>query len=304
MDGTINYSPADAVTTRFLQNARRSAERKTKQRRKKSAPENTGNISIQQQFCQSTPHRGMFTPLQDRVHSLCRLASDNGWNLTELNRIWSFGYDPDHITSIIFNLPSCIHDCIQHASECWLRIAKTKMNQPLDNMSIKANAGNLSWSASTCCAALREQVTHQSGDIGSDHSTAVLSMTFDASTQMRTGFWLSPSMSRLLNMPMEELSARLAHHDLALPFSDMDCIRIFLHLLLHELAQPGVPHVKYVRLCSRSRGDPVYQLVCWCTLSLADGKGKVVEVKCIKYNHTAYLRLIYFENCILQIKSS
>jgi hypothetical protein len=76
---------------------------------------------------------------------------------------------------------------------------------------------------------------------------------------------------------MEELSARLAHHDLALPFSDMDCIRIFLHPLLHELAQPGMPHVEYVRLFSRGRGDPVYQLVCWCTLSLADGEGRVVE---------------------------
>jgi hypothetical protein len=88
-------------------------------------------------------------------------------------------------------------------------------------------------------------------------------------------------MSRLLSMPIEELDARLSRHDLALPFSDMDGVRIFVHILLHELATPGVPHVKYVRLCSRAGGGSLPQLVCWCTLSLVDGDGRVVEVKII-----------------------
>ena len=85
-------------------------------------------------------------------------------------------------------------------------------------------------------------------------------------------------LPRMLDMHMEELVARLTHYHLALPFSDMDGIRIFLHLLLHELTTPGVPHVKYVRLCSRARGDSLFQLVCWCTLSIADEDGRVVEV--------------------------
>jgi hypothetical protein len=216
-------------------------------------------------------NRGHATPPFDTVHALCRLASDRGWTLTELNRVWSFGYDPEHIASIIVNLPPTIHDCVQQASAFYcLSAIQTRKNKSVDDHTV-AGTGRMSMSASACCAALTGSSSgpHPSSPGSSGAvAPATLGMTFDARTQMRNGYWPSPSMSRLLNMPVEVLNARLARHELALPFSDMDGVRIFLHLLVHELTIPGAPHVKYVRLCSRGGGGSLFPLVCWCSLSL------------------------------------
>ena len=72
---------------------------------------------------------------------------------------------------------------------------------------------------------------------------------------------------------------RLACHDLALPFCDLDCVSIFLHLLLNDLHVPGVPSIKYVRFWSGSGGSSTsHMLVCWCTFCILDSQGRVIEV--------------------------
>jgi hypothetical protein len=120
MDGVLK-SPADAVTTRYLQTARRSAQRKAKPRQDKLASESSGKKATTQkgmrkdlEIIPTNPR--LCTPSFDTVRLLCRLASEMGWTLNELNRGWSFGYNTEHIANIIRNLPPDVLDCIKQAS--------------------------------------------------------------------------------------------------------------------------------------------------------------------------------------------
>jgi hypothetical protein len=103
-------------------------------------------------------------------------------------------------------------------------------------------------------------------------------MAFDASTQIRQKFWFNQLMPIFMGMKAKELHDRLAYHDLAVPFCDLDGVSIFLHHLLHDLLEPSVPRTKFIRLSAGSGASKRFMLVCWSTFSILDSQGRVLEV--------------------------
>jgi hypothetical protein len=270
-------SPADTVTTRYLQKARRSAERKIK------------TVNKSESICdrQADPPQDLNATEEERpfrrrpcdtVGSLCDYALSKSWNMPQLRRIWSFGYNTESIANIICNLPTSVQSSVEQVSSSWEKlIQKTGSNTLILEFEGLKDQAELSRSENQSMLDMLHPL-----ESNNRAQYALLTMNFDAATQMRIGFRSNQNMAEILGLHTEEFDARLASHDLALPSTDLDCIRIFLHLLLEDLPIPGSPCIRYLRLASGAGGHKHFMLVCWCSLALHDIHGNVVEVR-----HTA-----------------
>ena len=99
MFGTISASPADAVTTRRLKIARRSAQRKIKsnqgsstkfRRSEKLSNRGKGEEQNRAKFMPTAFHQtalSTVTAIQPATHTY-RFAFGQGWTLVPLNRLW------------------------------------------------------------------------------------------------------------------------------------------------------------------------------------------------------------------------
>ncbi len=105
-------------------------------------------------------------------------------------------------------------------------------------------------------------------------SHGLLTMTFDAATQTRKSVSANACMAALHGMWLDELLYQLSIYDLLPPYAELDGLTLFLHVLLRDMVQPGMPRARYLRVCSGGCA----QLVCWCTLSVLDASDRVVEV--------------------------
>ena len=273
--------PGDTVTTRFLQKARRSAERKGKPRlaskredgqdsAKRSSTEKAQvdhHIIPTQSLCselkQSKDNDILELEKNKKLCSLHEFALSQGWTLPALHRIWSFGFDCDHVSTLLYSLPPSLLRCFSHVSNTWDSILKTHSPEALQQK--------------FGCWLDKDNVV--ATELDQNPFLCKLTMTFDASTQMRTGFVANGPLASMLAMNHDTLNHRLASYDLALPFCELDFVCIFLHQILRELTVPGVWRVKYLRLMS---GNGLHQrclLVRWCSLAQVDGDGRVVEVR-------------------------
>ena len=279
---SFQLSPADTVTTRFLQKARRSAERKCKPRSEKiqdsrfsvkrgsqivnkdgTTTQALDSTSAPEQATQTETSRSKFLINSNRLRSVCEFASSQGWTLPSLHRIWSFGFDCDHVSTLLYSLPPSLLRCFSHVSNTWDSILKTHSPEAL-----RQKFG---------CWLDKDNVV--ATELDQNPFLCKLTMTFDASTQMRTGFVANGPLASMLAMNHDALNHRLASYDLALPFCELDFVCIFLHQILRELTVPGVWRVKYLRLMS---GNGLHQrclLVRWCSFAQVDGDGRVVEVR-------------------------
>jgi hypothetical protein len=126
----------------------------------------------------------------------------------------------------------------------------------------------------------------------SNASYGILSMSFDPETQDRKHVVINSCLSRMTGMHKEELLARLASHDLDLPLTQLDTLRVMLYMTLRCFAVPGLPRVKYLRFCV---GQGVYRrcvLMCWCSFSVVGPDDKVTEVLIIAISPHQLLEIV------------
>ena len=274
-------SPADTVTTRKLQLARRFAERKGKPRpASKKESRISGLLSVNRSFsykadaCNHTRSRGNLQCHSKQIKSLPpkaekgilllqEFALSQGWTLLALCRTWSFGLSCEQLLSLFRQLPASVLKCFGHINSTWDSILKYHSAKSL-------NRKFSSWLNAGCALAT-----------GLDRNPALckLTMTFDASTQMRTAFIANHSMAYLLNMNLDRLNRNLASFELPLPLCEVDFVCVFLHQSLRELTIPGVWHVKHLRIIPLGAARERSQLVSWYTFSEVDTDGRVVEVR-------------------------
>ena len=273
--------PADTVTTRKLQLARRSAERKGKPRpASKKESKFWGHFSVERSCCDKTDicnHPGpprTAQRLNTEIKSsppkaeqgillLQEFALSQGWTLPALCRTWTFGLSCEQLLSLLRQLPASMLRCCGHINSTWDSILKCHGAKSL-------NRKFGSW--------LNVDDALSTG-LDRDPMLCKLTMTFDASTQMRTGFIANGSMAHLLNMNHDVLSLSLASYALPLPFCEVDFVCVFLHQILRELTIPGVWHVKHLRIIPVGAARERSQLVSWYTFSEVDTDGRVVEVR-------------------------
>ena len=274
MFNTILASPADAVTTRRLQIARRSAQRKTKptqgsriksRRSEKLSNQGQGDERNRANFMPTAFNQTVLSTviaMQPATH-IYRFMFDQGWTLVPLNRLWSFGFDGHQLMTLLQRVPSPIVGCIADMCTSWEDIIRAR---PLENL--KACFG--------CWTDTDEKIATI---LQQNPFACRLTMTFDASTQMRTGFTSNCFMASILNMTQDALNRRLATYDLPLPFCDLDFVCLLLHQLLRGLPVPGVWRVSHLRLMPAGGGQRRCMLVSWCSFSEVNGEGEVVEVR-------------------------
>ena len=271
------FSPADAVTTRRLQIARRSAERKTKPRR---------NLGMQSQRSdkrdvidgieiQNTA-KFMRTSLDPTTHfelsnltvtqcmaNICRFAMNQRWTLTHLNRVWSFGFHRDQLLTLLQRLPPPIVGCIADLCSSWEIILQA---HSLESLKI-------------CFGCWMDTDEKYTATLHQNPLVCRLTMTFDASTQMRSAFTSNRFMSDILDLSHDDLDRRLAAHALPLPVCELDFVSLLLHQLLGGLTVPGVWRVSHLRLMPASGGRRRCVLVSWCSCAQVNDRGEVVEVR-------------------------
>ena len=194
---------------------------------------------------------------------LHEFALSQGWTLPALCRTWSFGLSCEHLLVLFRQLPPAMLRCFGHINSTWERT-----NTYHGAESLKQKFG--SWLSAD--EALMTGLDRNS-------TLCKLTMTFDASTQMRTGFITNHSMAYLLDMNLDMLNRSLASFELPLPFCEVDFVCVFLHQSLRELTIHGVWHVKHLRIAPRGATRERSQLVSWYTFSEVDGDGRVVEVR-------------------------
>ena len=257
-------TPGDTVTTRWLQKARRSAERKGVKQRSAAGTESQGfaKRGSSEQFGEGTEDETSASTVEQGLHFLCKFSSNQNWNMPALCRIWSFGFCCEHVSSLLNNLPPSILGCCRHVSKTWENIIKAHSTD-----SLKKKFGCWLDMDSAYATALDQ-----------NSSLCKLTMTYDALTQMRTGYSANVSMASMLDMSHDALNRRLARHDLPLLFCELDFVADLLHQTLRELTVPGVWRVKFLRIMPGAGAHRRCVLVCWCSFARADGDGRVVEV--------------------------
>ena len=188
--------PADTVTTRKLQLARRSAERKGKPRPASNKESRvTGQLSVTRSIsdkadicnhsrspgtaqCQLTQIKSS-PPKAEQVFLLLQeFALSQGWTLPALCRTWSFGLSCEQLLSLFRQLPHSMLKCFGHINSTWDRILKCH------------SATSLKQKFGSCLNADESLAT----DLDRNPALCKLTMTFDASTQMRRGFITNHSM--------------------------------------------------------------------------------------------------------------
>ena len=261
----------ESITTRRLQMARRSAQKKPKSRAKsietKSNSVQCGNYQTGKQLIHSVGTEF------DVVQMSC-FSATLGWNLHPLRRIWSFGFKFEAIASILKQMPFSVQSCVQQSFRTW-----EKITQENGTHTLKHTFGSWFDIERTADEFLQQSVflvNHP--EHSAESSYAFLKMTFDPETQLRTNFTSNRAAAVMFGMSESELQSRLASYDLELPFSALDTVCVFLHLLLRDLAVPSVVRVKYLRFDTGTVGSGRYRLICWSTLSITDDSGRVVEV--------------------------
>ena len=273
--------PADTVTTRKLQLARRSAERKGKSRQASNNESRvSGQLSVKRSFsdktdvcnhprspgttqCHLTKIKSSPPTAEQGIRLLQEFALSQGWTLPALCRIWSLGLSCEPLLSLFRQLPPSMLRCFGHINSAWENILKYHGSE-----SLKQKFGF--WLNADDALAT-----------GLDRNPALckLTMTFDASTQMRTGFITNHSMAHLLDTNVDALNRSLASYALPLPFCEVDFVCVFLHQSLRELTIPGVWHVKHLRIIPLGATRERSQLVSWYTFSEVDSNGRVFEVR-------------------------
>lgn len=259
---------AESITTRRLQIARRSAEKKQKTRT--TVKDHKTIMSFQKQ---EGVRLLLFSGGSIDPSPLTRFAAARGWNsLLPLNRIWSLGFKFEVIAGIILQLPPSLQSWIRQSLGTWDRIIQENETQ-----SLKSSFGSWINIESIDDNFLQESISLLNNpQLPFESSQAVLRMKFDPVSQMRTDFWFNRAACAMFGMCEREFYCRLASYDLDLPFSELDTACVFLCLLLRDLAVPSVVRVKYLRFSTRSG---LSRLICWSTLSIADSSGRVVEVR-------------------------
>ena len=180
----------------------------------------------------------------------------------------------DSSSNILENLPPSVQSYVQQSLRTWEKIMHDNTLQEL-----KCIFGSWFDTERTADEFLQQSVflvNHP--EHSAESSYAFLKMTFDPETQLRTNFTSNRAAAVMFGMSESELQSRLASYDLELPFSALDTVYVFLHLLLRDLAVPSVVRVKYLRFDTGTVGSGRYRLICWSTLSITDDSGRVVEV--------------------------
>jgi hypothetical protein len=270
----MELSAADGITARVLQKARRSAERKGKPRK----IEKCSSRQIQQRIDGLFFHTNARTVGKFNVLSLCHFAHSQGWHLPQACRIWSSGFCPEIIVNILSQCPLSIKGGIGQATQMWAKPSRALSKSLADASNQDVGEIREQYANPHCVAALDILRMDCASLMLENVLLPMLVLRFDGSTQMRTGFWTNKSLAAMLGLDEIELHARLASHDLCLPFADIDTVIILLHLLLRDLTVPCVPRVKYVRLIPTSGAHFRSSLVCWCSFAVTNADGCVVEV--------------------------
>ena len=247
-DDNMTWSPADAVTTRVLQKARRAAERKRPPR-----------LSNMKTFLAA--HHNAF--YQESKSPKCDISKQ-----------------PKHMPPIpSYSVKKQICCCLGY---CHVHIGEVLGHLPLSAHELVARISSQSSPQSLC---VTSQHTWFSSCL-SEHSTrallkhpslAQLTTAFEISTLDKKGIKVNAAMEQLLNNDRHYW--RNSRYDLDFLFCDLDCVCLYLCELLQDRIAPCSPRIKYTRLMPRGETKGRCLLVCWCSHSILQSNSTIVEVR-------------------------
>jgi PAS domain-containing protein len=196
------------------------------------------------------------------------------WAYVPARRYWTFGYQTKALARIFNAIPPRLSRSIEKMME----VLQQKYNaarggdeapppsSPL-SMAPYSDGGHPPPSAPVGIAAREEEMWQEEIDCG------FIRLRVDPRTQHRRHVSANARAAALAGMHREELLARFAHHDVPLPFSDLDFLRFFVFFLR------GEPTTCYCRFILGSPAAPRGVLVRYDTHSVYDSCGRVVEVR-------------------------
>ena len=240
-------SPAAAVTTRVLQKARRSAERKRPPRSLSNTKVAAQHIGFDQESKSPTSdisiQPNQIAPVQSygaKKHICCRL-----------------GYSSARIDEILRHLPLSVHDSVARISfDCSPLGHCVGSKQACPSSGLRVKKAN----------ALLENPLRPR-----------LVVAFEISTMQKRGIKINGAMEHLLNMDENDL--RNTRYDLDFLFCDLDCVCLYLCELLQDFIAPFSPRIKYTRLTNESNYNGQRSLVRWCSHSILPSNSTILEVR-------------------------
>ena len=236
----MNRSPADAVTTRVLQKARRSAERKR--------PPRLSNVQTQLAAHHNAFYHESTPPKSDISKQPKHMPPIPSYDVNK-QICCCLGYCPVRIGDLLHHLPLSIHESVAR---------------------ISSQSSPHTWFSS----GLSEQSTRA---LLKNPSLAQLTVAFEISTLDKKGIKLNAAMEQLLDSDRQDW--RNSRYDLDFLFHDLDCVCLYLCELLQDRIAPSSPRIKYTRLTPGGKTQGKCLLVCWCSHSILQSNSTIVEVR-------------------------
>ena len=248
--------PAEMVTTKYLQKARRFAERK------KMPPPPPIATQIDVRHDAVCPTESV-TESSNPAISLRHAPPYKPPGLPPLGRACCTGYCPVRIGDLLRMLPRYVFESAAHVNKnafdkaTWSSFSvKEQLDARLGNPQTKECA--LRWPPQE------------------NPSTAHLTITFEISTQIKKDIKANRTMENLLVKNADNF--RRLEYDLDFLFNDMDCLCLFLCDLLRDQTTPSAPRIHYTRLMPGGQEHGQCILVCWTAHVVLTGNGQVMEV--------------------------
>ena len=241
----MERSPADAVTTRVLQKARRSAERK---RTPRLPNMQTLVAAHQNAFYQESK--------SDISKHLEHIPSFPSCCVQKLI-CCSLSYCPVRIGDLLRHLPLSIHESVTRIS-----VQTSPLSHCVTSQHTWFGSGLSKYSTN----ALFE-----------NPSLAQLIMAYEFSTLQKKGIKINAAMEQLLDNDRQ--GWRNSRYNLDFLFYDLDCVCLYLCELLQDWIAPCSPRIKYTRLVPGGKTRGRCLLVRWCSHPIMQSNSTIVEVR-------------------------
>ena len=196
----------------------------------------------------------------------------DGWNQIHARYLWSFGYQAGGILRIMRNLPLPLQSSLRSlldSLDTYSRDLTCRLFQ----------ASRIDYSIS------RDQVHfHNAGDIfkcvekyqlDAEYDLGIIDIEFDPETQRRRRVRFNTVTGRIWGMQMQDLLQRFAHHDVPIPYTELDALRVFVVDFCRSFQDVTEQYVRLtIGVGDAARG----MLFCITKLKAFDPFGRLIKV--------------------------
>ena len=254
------------MTTRVLQKARRSAERKR--------PPRLSNMKAQVAAHHVAFHQQSTLPKSDismQLKAPKQMPPIPSYGVKK-QICCCLGYCPVRLGDLLRQLPLAIHESVARIS-----FQSSHLSHSVASQHAWFSSGLSEYST-------RALLKHP--------SIAQLIMAFEISTLDKKGIKLNAAMEQLLDSDRQDW--RNSRYDLDFLFHDLDCVCLYLCELLQDRIAPCSPRIKYTRLTPGGKTQGQCLLVRWCSHSILQSNSTIMEVRVLSEIFPLPVALISF----------